>query len=148
MKGSAQQPASNSPPRKELWSRSMDHKAYRARMSLSSQLQDNSCSPDSQMRHRTSRDSYKLPNSSASDSEEARQYYRPTSHRVRTHSIRRRDQLHKTCHSHYRTPSPVGGQEQFYRGSTPSIPDMINPNPREFNRLSTALENLLPQDED
>ncbi len=42
------------------------------------------------------------------------------------------------------TPSPPPNQELMYRGPTPTIPDFIHPNPREFSRLKIALENVLP----
>ncbi|KAL0151955.1 hypothetical protein M9458_052762 [Cirrhinus mrigala] len=42
------------------------------------------------------------------------------------------------------TPSPPPEQELMYRGPTPTIPDFIHPNPREFSRLKIALENILP----
>lgn len=34
--------------------------------------------------------------------------------------------------------------ESVYRGPTPTIPDFIHPNPREFSRLKIALDNILP----
>ncbi|XP_051980634.1 uncharacterized protein LOC127641859 [Xyrauchen texanus] len=42
------------------------------------------------------------------------------------------------------TPSPPPEIELMYRGPTPTIPDFIHPNPREFSRLKIALENILP----
>lgn len=32
----------------------------------------------------------------------------------------------------------------MYKGPTPTIPDFVHPNPREFSRLKIALENILP----
>ncbi|CAI5677835.1 unnamed protein product [Oreochromis niloticus] len=58
----------------------------------------------------------------------------------------------RPAHSEYysyprsRQPSPVGGQESYYRGPAPTIPDFVHPNPREFARLRIALENILPAD--
>lgn len=37
-------------------------------------------------------------------------------------------------------------QERVYRGPKPKIPHFTKPDPREFNRLKTALDNLLPDD--
>ncbi len=34
--------------------------------------------------------------------------------------------------------------ESVYKGPTPTIPDFVHPNPREFSRLKIALENTLP----
>lgn len=59
----------------------------------------------------------------------------------------------RPAHSEYysysrsRQPSPVGGQERYYRGSAPTIPYFVHPNPQEFARLRIALEkNILPAD--
>lgn len=50
---------------------------------------------------------------------------------------------HKMPHS---SPSqvPQFEPESMYRGPTPTIPDFVHPNPREFSRLKIALENTLP----
>lgn len=37
-------------------------------------------------------------------------------------------------------------REQTYRGPTPTIPNFVNEDPREFTRLKIALDNLLPRD--
>nr|XP_013768807.1 PREDICTED: uncharacterized protein LOC106456350 [Pundamilia nyererei] len=56
----------------------------------------------------------------------------------------------RPAHSEYysysrsRQPSPVGGQERYYRGSAPTIPYFVHPNPQEFARLRIALENNIP----
>lgn len=39
---------------------------------------------------------------------------------------------------------PQFGPESMYKGPTPTIPDFVHPNPREFSRLKIALENILP----
>ena len=85
--------------------------------------------------------------SSSEREEDEDHHHRSVSHRRRASvASRKRDVTPKYRHSRYRTPSPVGGQERFYRGPTPTIPDMNHANPREFNRLKIALENLLPTD--
>lgn len=39
---------------------------------------------------------------------------------------------------------PPFEQVSMYKGPTPTIPDLVHPNPREFSRLKIALENTLP----
>ncbi|XP_026094149.1 uncharacterized protein LOC113066497 [Carassius auratus] len=51
----------------------------------------------------------------------------------------------RRSHLPCRASSPVPPElEQMYRGPTPTIPDFVYPNPREFSRLKIALENILP----
>ncbi|XP_073672378.1 uncharacterized protein [Paramisgurnus dabryanus] len=39
---------------------------------------------------------------------------------------------------------PPVEQVSMYKGPTPTIPDLVHPNPQEFSRLKIALENTLP----
>ncbi|XP_073764219.1 uncharacterized protein [Danio rerio] len=41
---------------------------------------------------------------------------------------------------------PYQSMSVQYRGPTPTIPDFIHDDPREFNRLKLALDNVLPED--
>lgn len=50
---------------------------------------------------------------------------------------------HQTSYSSSRQV-PQFGPESMYKGPTPTIPDFVHPNPREFSRLKIALENILP----
>lgn len=51
----------------------------------------------------------------------------------------------RRSHLPCRASSPVPPElEQMYRDPTPTIPDFVHLNPREFSRLKIALENILP----
>ncbi|XP_026219876.1 uncharacterized protein LOC113164689 [Anabas testudineus] len=117
----------------------------------SSPLKDPSLSHSSHAGHQTTRESSETSHHSSSESDPDEYHYRSGSHRhsPRAHeydAFKRQEKHTRHCHSRHQTPSPIGGREQFYRGPAPTIPAMIHPNPREFNRLKIALDNLLPHD--